>query len=72
MGGEGREKDAPRTTPSEAVGESGDAQARREAEEAMLGPRRASHTDKDHDQDQDHDEESGVQGTAGPRREVPD
>ncbi|MFF7813277.1 hypothetical protein ACFZCF_15375 [Streptomyces sp. NPDC007945] len=51
MSGGGREEE-PRTTPSEAVGESGDAQARREAEEAMLGPRRAAHTDQDHDREE--------------------
>ncbi|MFH9955713.1 hypothetical protein ACH4OX_16035 [Streptomyces roseolus] len=62
MSGRGREEE-PRTTPSEAVGESGDAQARREAEEAMLGPRRAAHTDKDRD-----GEESGGSGAAGERR----
>ncbi|MFH9740795.1 hypothetical protein ACH4MA_24325 [Streptomyces roseolus] len=62
MSGRGREEE-PRTTPSEAVGESGDAQARREAEEAMLGPRRAAHTDKGRD-----GEESGGTGAAGERR----
>ncbi|MGW0122972.1 hypothetical protein [Streptomyces sp. NPDC003327] len=76
MSRRGREEDAPRTTPSEAVGESGDARARREAEDAMLGPRRASHSDKDHDSDREGDEEAGGPGTTGatgdPRREVPD
>ncbi|MEU2548757.1 hypothetical protein ABZ618_25515 [Streptomyces roseolus] len=62
MSGRGREEE-PRTTPSEAVGESGDAQARREAEEAMLGPSRAAHTDKDRDR-----EESDAPRAAGDRR----